>query len=236
MSDLARTDDTLRTVIGSPGFKEKRNITNLIEEAKNIGLVRNSNNQSLPFFLSTNDCLHYEVFLSGRLFQVRARPSKDLSPQDCDTGQVHPNTIWIVFNTRSCRFFEMELSPVPTMRVWMIPSFDYRGFGYFECGGKLVDTHGFKKGRFSFPTNQIIDSLWSLLEDTESAEDLTIFSEEVSRLRMMFIEQIVNKGYKESDPPNVELPPWKGWSRQIIRRAWAHSKLLVDPLFQVRSD
>lgn len=236
MSDLARTDDTLRTVIGSPGFREKRNITDLIEESKRIGLVRNSGNQSLPFFLSTNDCLYYEAFLSGRLFQVRARPSKDLSPQDYDTGQVHPNSIWVVFSSRSCRFFEIEISPVPTMRVWMIPSFDYRGFGYFEAGGKLVEVHGYEEGRFEFPSNQIIDSLWHLLEDTEGAEDLVLFSEEVSRLRLMFVEQIVNKGYKETDPPDVELPSWKGWNRQIIRRAWAHAKLLVDPLCQVRSD
>ena len=236
MSELMRTDDTLKTVISAPGFREKRSIMNLIEDAKNIGLVRHSNNKSLPFFLSTNDCLYYEAFLSGRLFQIRARPSKDLSPQDFDTGQVYPNTIWIVFNPKSCRCFEMEISPVPTMRVWMIPSFDYRGFGYFEAGGKLVEIHKFKEGRFEFPSNQIVDSLWHLLEDTESADDLVLLSDEVSRLRLMFVEQIVNKGYKETEPPNVELPPWKGWNRQIIRRAWAHAKLLVDPLCQIRSD
>jgi hypothetical protein len=235
MSDLTHADDILRTLIGSPGFKEKRNITDLIEDAKYIGLVRNSNNKSLPFFLGT-DCLYYEAFLSNRLFQVRAKPSKDFSPQDYDTGQVHPNTVWIIFNSKSCRFFEIEISPVPTMRIWMIPSFDYRGFGYFQTGGKLVDIHHFEKGQFEFPSNHIIDSLWSILEEIEGQDDLVMFKEEVSRLRLMFIDQIVNKKYNKADPPDIELPSWRGWNRQIIRRAWAHAKLLVDPLCQIRND
>lgn len=235
-NDISRTDDTLRTVIGAPGFREKRNITDLIEEAKNIGLVRNSNNTSLPFHLKTGEKLYYEAFLEGRLFQIRATASKDLSPNDYDTGQVHPNTIWIVFGSRSCRFFEVEVSPVPVMRVWMIPSFDYRGFGYFETGGKLIEDHGFQSGQFRFSTNNLIDSLWHLLEETETGDDLFIFQNEVSNLRLMFIDQIVNHNYSAHEPPNIELPPWKGWNRQIIRRTWAQAKLLVDPLYQVRED
>lgn len=233
-NDISRTDDTLRTVIGAPGFRDKRNITDLIEDAKRVGLMRKSNNTSLPFHLKTGEKLYYEAFLAGRLFQIRATASKDLSPHDYDTGQVHPNTVWIIFGTRSSRFFEIEVSPVPTMRVWMIPSFDHRGFGYFETGGKLVEDHGFEKGRFRFSTNGLIDSLWQLLEDTETSDDLVFFQDEVSRLRLMFIDQIVNKKYKLHEPPNIELPPWKGWNRQIIRRTWAHARLLVDPLYQVR--
>lgn len=232
--DLSRTDDTLRTVIGAPGFKDKRNITHLIADAEHIGLVRHSSNSSLPFHLRTGEKLYYEAFLNGRLFQIRATASKDLSPQDYDTGHVHNNTVWIIFGSRSCRYFEIDLSPVPAMGIWMIPSFNYRGYGYFATGGELVSKHGFPEGNFEFPSNNIVDYLWALLEDAEDGEDLVMLAEPVSRLRLMFVDQIVNHGCNGMEPPDIEMPPWKGWNRQIIRRAWGHARLLVDPLYQVR--
>jgi hypothetical protein len=233
MSDMSGVDDTLRHVIGSPGFRDKRPVIKIIEEARANGLVRKSDNRNAVLQLATRHTLYFETFLSGRIFQARAMTSADVVPSDQDTGYIHSNTVWILFGDKASRCFEIEVSPVPSMNIWMIPTFDHKGRGYFQSGAKLVQEMGFPEGPFSFPTNAVVDALWYVLEQAVDHQSLLMYERPVSQLRLSFMDAIA-RGHQGNDIPDVRLAWWRGWSREIVMRAWAQARIAMDPLMVVR--